>query len=384
MKVLVVLSRVPWPLEKGDKLRAYHLMREWSAKHDIYLFCLTDNKVHSEAEAKLNDICKNVVICRIPKIHILYRMALGIINKLPFQVNYFYSKSAQMRFDDLVDEIIPDHIFCQLARTAEYPRRYRLINKSIDYMDAFSTGMLRMSNKASWPLKSLMRIEHNRLRNYENEIQREFQSKYIISEQDREQLNYVSDLTVVPNGIDPCFLGDVSIEQKRYDILFTGNMSYRPNVESAKFLISEVMPLVWDKIPNATVCLCGANPSNSIKSLSSKRVVVTGWVDDIAEVYHSSRMFVAPMIVNTGLQNKLLEAMACGIPCVTTTLANNALKATNQNEILIGDNSEELASAIFSILMNVELSDKIAKNGSNYVRKNFTWPSAAAMMETNF
>ena len=90
------------------------------------------------------------------------------------------------------------------------------------------------------------------------------------------------------------------------------------------------------------------------------------------------------MIVNTGLQNKLLEAMACGIPCVTTTLANNALKATNQNEILIGDNSEELASAIFSILMNVELSDKIAKNGSNYVRKNFTWPSAAAMMETNF
>ena len=384
MRILVVLSRVPWPLEKGDKLRAYHLMREWSKNHKIYLFCLSDNSVHPKAESKLNEICERVVIHRLPKIQLLLRLFLGIFNKLPFQVNYFYSSTAKVKFDRFIDHVIPDHIFCQLARTAEYTKKYTVINKSIDYMDAFSTGMLRMSQKASWPLSMAMKEEYVRLKNYENIIQSEFQARFIISEQDREQLDYVKDLHVVPNGIDPVFLEGEEVKTKKYDILFTGNMSYRPNVESAKFLIQDIMPIVWKNHPDICVCLCGANPSNQVKSLAGEKVIVTGWVDDISLVYRSSRIFIAPMIVNTGLQNKLLEAMACNIPSITTSLANNALGSRHDHEILIADTADELAKNIVNLLGSDSLATKIGTNGASYVKANFTWIKAAQSFENHF
>ncbi len=384
MRILVILSRVPWPLEKGDKLRAYHLMREWSKHHKIYLFCLSDNSVHPIAESKLNEICERVVIHRLPKLQLLLRLFIGLFNKLPFQVNYFYSKKAKRSFDEFLDQVIPEHIFCQLARTAEYTLNYSVITKSLDYMDAFSTGMLRMSEKAKWPLSAVMRVEYNRLKNYEDQIQSSFNSRFIISKQDRAQLNYVENLEVVPNGIDPIFLQKHEEIDKKYDILFTGNMSYRPNVESAKWLVNEIMPIVWRGNPDVIICLCGANPSNQVRSLASKKVQVTGWVDDIFLVYQTSKVFIAPMIVNTGLQNKLLEAMACQVPSITTTLANNALGASDKKEILIADSSVELAKCISQLLEDTTLARALGQNGYDYVTENFSWSRAADIFEKSF
>lgn len=384
MRILVILSRVPWPLEKGDKLRAYHLMREWSKHHKIYLFCLSDNSVHPIAESKLNEICERVVIHRLPKLQLLLRLFIGLFNKLPFQVNYFYSKKAKRSFDKFLDQVIPEHIFCQLARTAEYTLNYSVITKSLDYMDAFSTGMLRMSEKAKWPLSAVMRVEYNRLKNYEDQIQSSFNSRFIISKQDRAQLNYVENLEVVPNGIDPIFLQKHEEIDKKYDILFTGNMSYRPNVESAKWLVNEIMPIVWRGNPDVIICLCGANPSNQVRSLASKKVQVTGWVDDIFLVYQTSKVFIAPMIVNTGLQNKLLEAMACQVPSITTTLANNALGASDKKEILIADSSVELAKCISQLLEDTTLARALGQNGYDYVTENFSWSRAADIFEKSF
>ena len=359
-------------------------MREWSKNHEIYLFCLSDNTIHPSAESKLNEICERVIIHRLSKLQLIFRLFLGLFNRLPFQVNYFYSKKAKRKFDKFLDQVIPGHIFCQLARTAEYTIDYSVINKSIDYMDAFSTGMLRMSQKAKWPLSLIMMEEHKRLRNYENEIQKSFNSSFIISEQDRVQLEYVKDLKVVPNGIDPVFLENVSDYKKKFDILFTGNMSYRPNIESAKFIVQEIMPLVWKDIPELTVCLCGANPSGQIKALVSHNVIVTGWVDDISEIYCSSRLFIAPMIVNTGLQNKLLEAMACKIPSITTTLANNALGARHDQEILIADSAQELAQCILQLVEEKDKAIRLGENGSKYVKENFAWGTAAEEFEKCF
>jgi polysaccharide biosynthesis protein PslH len=386
MKLMVVLSRVPWPLEKGDKLRAYHFIREWSKDHEVSLFCLTDSRVDPKAEAKLKEICAEVHIERLSRLNILIRLAKGMFNPLPYQVSYFYSKGAQKAFDRFLDRNVPDHIFCQLVRTAEYVRKYTIIPKSLDYMDAFSVGMRRMAKGASWPLSMLMNLESKRLENYEGIVQNEFSQRYIISNQDKEQLAHLKDLSVVGNGIDPTLLlsqpnGD---SRKKYDVLFTGNMAYRPNVESAKFLVNEIMPIVWSKFPNAILCLAGATPSPQVRSLASEQVIVTGWVDDIAEVYKNAKVFVAPMIVNTGLQNKLLEAMALSVPSVTTSLANNALMAESGYEILIGDTPIELAAHISNLLGNESLRTDLALKGNKYVIAKFSWSKFAHNISQSF
>ena len=137
------------------------------------------------------------------------------------------------------------------------------------------------------------------------------------------------------------------------------------------------MPIVWKKHPNATVCLAGADPSAQVIGLKSERVSIIGWVDDISRIYRQSRVFVAPMLVNTGLQNKLLEAMASEIPCITTSLANNALKAKPNNEVIIADDKEQFSDSISRILEQDQALASIATNGKNYVKANFSWEKSS-------
>lgn len=379
MRILVVLSRVPYPLEKGDKLRAYHLIKELATEHEINLFCLSDSEVHPEAESKLKEFCSEVYIHRLSGIGRLARLLLGFFSNRPFQVHYFYSSSAQKMFNRFVEQHIPQHIFCQLVRTTEYARPFQTIPKSVDYMDALAVGMKRMAEKAKWPFSMIMSLEHEKLKQYELSILNEFNPRFIISEQDKDLMALPAEVHVLPNGVDERFFSSGATIKSR-DILFTGNMSYRPNVESARFLVKEVMPIIWETHPQTKVTLAGANPSSGVQALSGEKVEVTGWVDDIKEVYDSSRIFVAPMLINSGLQNKLLEAMACGIPSITTPLANNALGAKAGAEILIGSDKESIAEQILKLIDDSELSATLGASGKKYIEENFSWRKEASKL----
>ncbi|MEZ4722818.1 MAG: glycosyltransferase [Flavobacteriales bacterium] len=380
MKILFVLSRVPWPLEKGDKLRAFQLIRELSKQHDVLLFCLSDQNIHTKAETMLKSMCSEVYIHRFSRMDIVLNLTKGLFNRLPFQVNYFYSKKAADAFDRYLEKHLPQHIFCQLIRTAEYVRKYTLIPKSIDYMDALSSGMDRASQHTGWPVNIPMMWETKRLKEYEKDIQSDFLHRYIISEQDRNQLSYVEDLHVVPNGISEEFLVQKQVSAYKCDILFTGNMAYRPNVECAKFLAMRVMPLVWEKRPEATLYISGATPSKAVLALASDRVKVTGWIDDIAEMYRSSKVFAAPMSIGSGLQNKLLEAMACGVACITSNLANNALMAVDGESVLIANDAESVSVSILRLLENEELRSRIGEAGRAFVTSQYSWQKAASLL----
>ncbi len=381
MRILFVLSRVPYPLEKGDKLRAYHMIRELSERHEVVLFCLADEKVDPRAEEELKHFCSEIYIHRIPLIARLWKLFTSFFSEKPFQVEYFHSRRAQQKFDAFLEENLPQHIFCQLIRTAEYVKSYRTIPKTLDYMDAFSAGMAKMANSASWPLRVFMQKEQGRLDRYERSIADHFEHHLIISEQDAKCIPIDRPMHVLANGIDPSFFERKSVKTSR-DLLFTGNMSYRPNVESARFLASEVMPLVWKRYPDLTLTLAGANPAAAVQALKGRHIEVTGWVDDIFSVYASSKIFVAPMLINSGLQNKLLEAMASGLPSITTQLANNALGAAAGKEILIANDATEISEAIFRLIEDADFAQQLASSGQSYVTGAYSWKTEVARMES--
>ena len=169
--------------------------------------------------------------------------------------------------------------------------------------------------------------------------------------------------------------------EKEYDLVFTGNMGYPPNVNSVIYLCEKILPIVREKIPEIKIMFAGASPDPKVKAVNSKNVKVTGWVDDIRECYAKAKIFIAPMQIGTGLQNKLLEAMAMNIPCITSPLANNALEAKNGKEIIIGDSPEEYAEKIIYFLEHKNEADKIAENGYNFVHKNYNWENATQKLE---
>jgi glycosyltransferase involved in cell wall biosynthesis len=154
-------------------------------------------------------------------------------------------------------------------------------------------------------------------------------------------------------------------------------MSYPPNVDGAVFLVNEILPIVKTVFPHIKLLVAGANPSNQVNNLSSATVSVSGWIDDIREAYGGSSVFIAPMRIGTGLQNKLLEAMAMQMPCVTTSFANRALGAEDGKSVLIGNTKEELANALIELLSDNKAASQIALQGNNFIKNKYSWESSS-------
>lgn len=383
MKLLVVLSRVPYPLEKGDKLRAYHLVARLAKRHEVYLFCLSDQRPSPDHIDHLKGICQHIEVVHLPRWRILLRLFSAVFSRLPFQVAYFHHRRAQQRIDKVVAGFKPDHVLCQLVRTTEYVRDLYTMPKTLDYMDTLSKGTERRTETAPFYLRPLFRAETRRLIAYENLMFDLFDHNVIISAQDRDYLYHPDrdSVVVIPNGVDLAHFSPRP-GAKRFDLLFTGNMNYAPNIDSVVFLAKRVLPLVRRERPDTTLLISGVDPSLQVRELArlDPLISVSGWVKDIRDSYAEARIFCAPMQIGTGLQNKLLEAMAMGIPCITSALANNAVGAPPNEAILIGNEPEDYAAHILRLLDDSAERERIAGNGHRFVRTHFDWDRSADMV----
>lgn len=382
MKILVVLPRFPYPLEKGDKLRAYHQLRILSQSHELYLVALNEGAPSAEAMEKVSPFCKEVHVVQLTLASRLSHTAAAFFKGIPFQCGYFYKNEAQRVINEVVARVQPDRIYCQLVRVTEYVKNFQ-IKKILDYQDVLSKGMQRRAEKSSFLKKWFFNSEARRLANYEKEVFSFFDEKVIITEVDRDLIphQYSEQIHVVANGVDFHQYNHREAE-KNYDLIFSGNMSYAPNVEAVQYLVREVMPLLWQEYPNLTLALCGAHPAPAVRALAERRVIVTGWVDSMADYYAQSRIFIAPMHLGTGLQNKLLEAMSMKLPCITSTLAGKPLKGIeNGKEILICNTTTGFVDAVKALLENEESYANIAENGFQFVSRNYNWENVNRQLE---
>jgi sugar transferase (PEP-CTERM/EpsH1 system associated) len=384
MRIFMLVSRVPWPLEKGDKLRAYHQLRFLAKNHEVHLFCLSDSAVHPDALEHLRSITPFVTVYRLNRLKILLRMVLAFFSAKPFQVHYFFDRGIAKKLRSAAEGIRPDAVYCQLIRCSEYVKNWHQYAKTLDFMDALSAGQQRRAARAPWYIKLFVKEEAKRLTAYEHLIFDYFEHHSIISEQDRRLIYHpnAGSIRVIPNGIDSSyFLPNMPVE-KQYDVLFTGNMSYPPNVEGACRLVNEVLPLVKKKLPNIRVLIAGANPSQAVRALAGPAVTVSGWLEDMREAYSSSAVFVAPMQSGSGMQNKLLEAMCMEVPCVTTSLAAEPIGARHQQECLVGNTNEQLAEHIVGLLNDGKEASRLSKNGRLFVTQQFDWAKTVADLDT--
>ncbi|MBK8670478.1 MAG: glycosyltransferase [Saprospiraceae bacterium] len=371
MKILYLTSRFPYPLEKGDKLRAFYQIKELSRYHDIHLLSITDEEPLKKDLEKLFELTKTMHIIRITPAERYISLLHAFFNGLPYQIAWFYSHAINKKIMHITQEIQPDHVFCQLPRMAEYcmDMPYK---KTMDYMDCFGVGMKRRAVVASGWASWIYHLEAKRMIRYEETISEKFEHLTIISQQDKDQFTFAlaKNIHVITNGVGPGFLHYSGEDPKKYDLVFVGNMGYLPNIESVEYLITQILPLCPSEM---TVLIAGANPAYRVKKLMSHRVTVSGWIDDIRHAYASSRIFVAPMWSGTGQQNKILEAMAMGIPCITTASVNNAIGAMPGKEIMIAESPGEYVSAILKLLSDASLYSQVSSNSKKFVEVNFDW-----------
>ena len=295
MKLFFLLPRVPYPTEKGDKLRAFNQLKQLSQKHEVILCALNDSVIHEDAEKVLSTYAKHVYIIDISRVSIYIHLVKTLFSDKPLQVGYFYNKRIDRIIRSLIDKHKPDHIFCQLIRVAEYVKGIP-IPKTLDYQDVFSKNVERRLATTPFYMRPFLRMEYRRLLRYEHDVFGMFDNKVIISIPDRDLIPHPDreKIVVARNGVDTTFFMPINRE-KQYDLVFTGNMGYPPNINAAEFLAHKILPLVLSRKPEIRILIAGASPNLRVSVLKSENIEVSGWVPDMRECYAMAKIFIAPM-----------------------------------------------------------------------------------------
>lgn len=373
-KIAVLTSRFPYPLEKGDKLRIYNQIKGLSLSHEVHLITLNEQEITAQQHEALSPYCKSQHVFRIGKLQQGLNLISALFRDIPMQVRLFYTHAIHKKIKKLLGEIEPDAVLCHLIRMSEYVREEKHLNKTLDYMDAFSVGMKKRAEVSNPFLKQLLLLEHRRLVRYERKVFDMMEKKIIISAQDRDAIEHSdrSKIHIVPNGVDFTEFYPKEVK-KKYDLLFTGNMGYPPNIESAYFAATRILPLIHKINPEITLLIAGVNPPQKIKKLANKRIIVIEKFDHISDAFSQASVMLAPMMISIGLQNKILQAMAMKVPCIVSGLANNAIGAENNKEILEANTAEEFAVCWENLTKDKLKYDMITDNAFHFVKKNFDW-----------
>lgn len=382
MKILVVLPRFPYPLEKGDKLRAYHQIRCLAKNNDVSLFCVSHKPVADKDIEQLKPYCSSIKVVKPSRITVFFSILKAFFSIDSLQVGgYWNTKKIRMEYLRFERKQRPDILYCQMIRTMEWVKKSK-VPKVLDFQDCLSKNVERRMYKTKGLERKMLHYEFKMLRSCEYDAFSIYDAFTIISQPDRDAIPHRrnDEIAVLPNGVDTTHFYPRSCE-KQNDVLFCGNMHYPPNIDAALYLTKEVMPLVWKVRPDTTLMLAGANPVSVVRNLQSDRVVVTGWVEDMTDCYAKSKLFVAPMQIGTGLQNKLLEAMAMKVPCITSKLANSALCANDQTQVAIAHTPQEYADKILQLLNDSDMAATLAQNGYDYVLGKYAWDTYNVELE---
>ncbi len=373
MKLLYVMYRFPYPLIRGDKLRAFNQIKYLSKKHEVVLCSIIDEPIDENSFKQLEPYCKEIHTFSISKFQLFNNLLYHLFTNRPLQNAFVYFPRIKKAIKEIAQKNGIQHCISLMVRPAEYVSDLD-IPKTLDYQDVLSKGFERRSDSARFPFNYFYKFEASRIARYEEILFELFDNKLIITEEDRNFIPHKlrDNIHIISNGIDLDYFTPQNIE-KEYDLVFVGNMKYQPNILAMKYLCEEILPELRKFKPNIKLLIAGADPIDSILALKSESINVTGRLDDIRWAYSKGKVFVAPLLIGTGLQNKLLEAMAMQLPVVTSPLCNRALYAEHNKDIIIAKSTEEYINHIVNLLSNNELANIIAMNGNEFVKQNFSW-----------
>jgi sugar transferase (PEP-CTERM/EpsH1 system associated) len=381
MKLLFIANRVPYPPYRGDKLKIYNLARKLRSDHELHLIAIAENKADLLHKQELEKVFNSVTFFYLPKWRSFLNVFLGIFTKLPLQVAYFRSSKFQALVDKRLNAETFDGIHVQHLRMSQFFIDKHKSNIILDLPDAFSLYWQRRSASArTWAMRAFARMEYLRLLRYEKKVLNEFHLNLVCSAEDQEYLKAKTgaEISVLPNGVDTdLFRPDPGIEKEPHSILFTGNMDYAPNVDAVEYFCAEMLPEIVKRQGPVTFVIAGQRPVQRVLRLASEHVKITGFVKDIAAEYARAAVVVAPLRFGAGTQNKVLEAMAVGVPVVCTEVGFKGLEIESGNGAIFASGKEAFIAEVVRLLGDAEYNRQVAASGRNTVAAKFDWNAVA-------
>jgi sugar transferase (PEP-CTERM/EpsH1 system associated) len=384
MRVLYLCHRIPYPPNKGDKIRAYRELRAISEQHEVDLFTLADRSTDLQGELPLRHCCRSVTVADLSSIYARLRILPLLFTDKPLTIPYFYSSELDVKVRYALLRRSYDRIFVYCSSMAQYVRGIRDIPAILDFVDVDSDKWSQYSTHSRFPLSAIYRREARCLRNYERRLCRRYPNVLVTTDREAQLVRKIWERTgvyVIPNGVDAEYFKP-SMESPcpaEPGITFIGDMAYFPNQEAVTFFALRVLPLIRCVVPNARFYIVGRNPTRRVLRLGRiDGVTVTGAVPDVRPYLAKALLSVAPFSIAAGIQNKILEAMAYGLPVVATPRAAQGLADSVAEAVNIGQTPNELAELVISLLRNPDQARREGLEARQRVIACYSWEHSLA------
>lgn len=370
---------LPWPLNSGGQIRTYNLLKNLAHKHEISLFSFIRDEEERKYIGKLKPYCRKILLFkRTQSPWAIRNILLAGLTAYPFLVCIYLSKTAKDALKQELDQekydIIHAETFYVMPNIPATEIPTLLVEQTIEYL-----GYQTYTAQTAMPaLRPLLYIDVIKLKFWEKLFWKKADHLVTMSAEDRDWIKRMvpqARVSTVANGIDVEYFKNTPVKRpKTPTVLFVGNYKWLPNVDAAKYIAYEIWPEIHRRIPEAELKIVGRDATDAILKLNKiPGVKVIGEVGDIREALGSAHVMLAPIRNGRGTRYKILEAMAAGLPVVSTSLGIEGIKAKDGVNALIRDSKAELVEATVELLNNPELARKLAVNGKRLVDNNFNW-----------
>ena len=388
MKILFLANRVPYPPYRGDKLKIFNLAKRLKGAHELHLLTFAQSEEDMGYKAELEKIFTNVHFVYLPKWKSALQCMKGVWDMRPLQVLYFQSAELQTKLNELLSEHKYDAVHVQHLRMSPYLAARKDIPRILDLPDAFSLYWERRRTVKRGLITTIFEnIEQRRVLRYE-QILKEYNMSLVCSAEDLaylEKVHHSGNLRLLPNGVDMTTFAPRGHDYAHNNpILFTGNMDYAPNVDAVVYFTETILPLVRAKIPQVKFIIAGQRPVPKVTELANDYVEVTGFVQDLAVTYNNASVVVAPLRFGAGTQNKVLEAMAIGVPVVCSNIGFAGLGINSGEGAIMQTDPTAFASSIIQLLSSADMRRQVGEAGVRVIKTKFDWDIVAKTLERYF
>lgn len=356
MRVLFLTHRLPYPPNRGDRIRAHHLVRVLSRTMRLDVVSLVHSVEEERDAARLRDFGASVETAMVPRTRNLLSAMLALPTPTPLTHVLLHSPDVGRGIERIMAASRPDVVLAYCSGMAQYALQPPLANTPfvLDMVDVDSAKWSALSASARWPMRMIYRREAIRLQQFENEITMRAAATTVVNDRERAAVHAINpraSVETVSNGIDIDAFRSRDEPSASATVVFCGVFDYEPNEVGALWLAKEVWPHVLKKRPDAAMALVGMNPTRRVRSLASAASIdVTGAVADVRPYLWRSAVAAAPLSVARGLQNKVLEAVAAGLPCVVTPQVMDGLPQSVRPACEAASNAEEFAQRLVTLL----------------------------------
>lgn len=381
MKILFVTPRFPYPPHKGDTALAFHRLRTLSARHELVLLTMYEREAELEGLPRLNGFCSAVHTVRLPRWRsYLNMLALGAWSRTPLQVLYYRSRAFRAKLDELLARERFDLVHGFMLRLSPYLEDLP-VPRVLELIDSMQLNLARTADRSRGLRRLLYREELRRIRPYEHRADRFGDALLLVSEIDRSMIP--SERAVaLPLGVDRTDAAPHD-EASRPVVVFSGNMGYAPNVEAVTWFANACWQRIRLAVPHAEFWIVGGNPVSAVEALASRDGIrVTGFVPEMAAVLRRAAVAVAPMRSGSGMQAKVLEAMACGLPVVASELGLGAIAARRGEELVVANAPGDFADSVISLLRDAPARQLMGSKARSYVTAHHSWEQIALHVES--